>query len=90
MKKDSLPTLYVKSGCPWCADALAFFEEKKIALNIVDVRKDEKALKHLEALTGKHKTPSLEFGDFLVSDFDVDEFIEAASQSPQMKRHFKL
>ena len=33
----SKPILYIKSQCPWCKDALAFFKSNNIALDIRDV-----------------------------------------------------
>ena len=35
MSKDvNKPILYVKQGCPWCIDALAYFKQKEIELEI--------------------------------------------------------
>ena len=43
------PILYVKTGCPWCVDALAYFESKEVNLEIVDVRADPNRMDELVA-----------------------------------------
>ncbi len=77
------PILYVKQGCPWCIDALAYFKQKNVELEIIDVRSDPTRLKELEQISGQTKTPTLKHGDFMVKDFDLDEFEQALAQNPQ-------
>ena len=77
------PILYVKQGCPWCIDALAYFKQKNVELEIIDVRSDPTRLKELELISGQTKTPTLKHGDFMVKDFDLDEFEQALAQNPQ-------
>ncbi len=77
------PILYVKQGCPWCIDALAYFKQKNVELEIIDVRSDPTRLKELEQISGQTKTPTLKHGDFIVKDFDLDEFEQALAQNPQ-------
>ena len=47
------PILYVKQGCPWCVDALAYFEDKQIKLNVVDVRNDPRKMDELIEVLGE-------------------------------------
>ena len=77
------PILYVKQGCPWCADALAYFEDKQIKLNVVDVRNDPRKMDELLAVSGQTLTPTLKNGDFVVADFDLQEFEQALSANPE-------
>ena len=77
------PKLFVKEGCPWCIDALAFFKSKSIDLEIIDVRKDPSRLPELIEISGQSKTPTLQNEDFIVADFDLDEFEDAMSKNPE-------
>ena len=77
------PILYVKTGCPWCVDALAYFENKEVNLEIVDVRADPSRMDELVVVSGQTKTPTLKHGDFLVTDFDLQEFEAALAQHPE-------
>jgi hypothetical protein len=39
-------------------------------------------MRQLVALTGQSKCPSFRYGDFIVADFGVDEFINKARKHP--------
>ena len=84
------PILYVKQGCPWCIDALVYFKQKNVELEIIDVRSDPTRLKELEQISGQTMTPTLKHGDFLVKDFDLDEFEQALAQNPQAAKKLGL
>ena len=79
----SKPKLYVKEGCPWCIDALAYFKTKSMELEIIDVRNDPSRMPELIEISGQSKTPTLQNGEFIVADFDIDEFEEAMSKNPE-------
>ena len=51
------PKLFVKEGCPWCIDALAFFKSKSIDLEIIDVRKDLQDCQNSLKLVVKQSIP---------------------------------
>ncbi len=76
------PVLYIKSGCPWCVAALDFFKQHGVALDVREVRQDAAARERMETISGQTKTPTFEFGDFMVADFDVEEFCAALRQAP--------
>ena len=82
MKK---PKLFVKARCPWCIDALAYFESKQVELDIIDVRADSRRMDELIAISGQTKTPTLKHGDFVVADFDLEEFEAALAKNPEAK-----
>lgn len=84
------PILYVKTGCPWCTRALAFFAEKKIALDVKDVLRDGEAMTRMRKISGQDKTPTMEFGDFVCADFAVDEFLDAVGKRPDVKKALGL
>lgn len=86
----SKPKLFVKEGCPWCVEALAYFESKSLSLNIIDVRKDPSKMKDLIAASGQSKTPTLQNGDFVVADFDIGEFEDAMCKNPAEAKNLGL
>lgn len=78
----SLPILYVKQGCPWCIDALAYFKDKNMQLQLIDVNKEAGMMQELIRVSGQSKTPTLKNGDFVVADFDISEFEQALQDNP--------
>ena len=85
----SKPTLYVKQGCPWCIDALAYFNAKGIDLEVIDVRAEPKRMNELIEVSGQSMTPTFKHGDFVVADFDLEEFEAALEQNPKAKNNLK-
>ena len=83
----SKPTLYIKQGCPWCVDALAYFNAKGIDLEVIDVREEPKRMNELIEVSGQSMTPTFKHGDFLVADFDLEEFEIALEQNPEAKNN---
>ena len=79
----NLPILYVKQGCPWCVEALAYFKKQGIDLDIVDVRIHPDKMADLQRISEQGMTPTLKNGDFIVADFDIGEFEEALRQNPE-------
>ena len=84
------PILYVKSGCPWCVDALDYFKSKGLNLEVVDLRSDPSRMDELFAVSGQTKTPTLKHEDFVVADFDLDEFETALTRNPEAKAKLGL
>ena len=82
----NLPILYIKQGCPWCIDALEYFKKIELKLNVVDVRQDPTKMNELLGCSGQSKTPTLKNGDFVVADFDLDEFKQAMLKNPAEAR----
>ena len=65
--------LYVKRGCPYCAIAMDYLDQKNIAYEKVDVRGDEAGMKKLKEISGQTRTPTLVWGDKVLANFGVDE-----------------
>ena len=84
------PILYIKSGCPWCREALTFFSEQGIEVDIQDVNESASAYQRMIAVSDQTKTPTFEFDDFVVADFDVAEFLEELDQRPDIKEALGL
>ena len=84
------PILYIKQGCPWCIDALDYFKRKKLDLDIRDVRGSEEGMAELEEVSGQSLTPTLVHGNFLVADFDIDEFEAALDRNPTARKELGI
>jgi glutaredoxin len=85
MNQHHLPILYVKRGCPWCREALAFFSRNGIELDIRDVNASKKDMNRMLEVSGQSLTPTFEFGEFVVADFAVDEFLDELEQCPEVR-----
>ena len=86
----NLPILFVKQGCPWCVEALEYFQEIDLSLDIVDVRQNPDKMDELFACSGQSLTPTLKYGDFVVSDFDINEFKQAMLENPEEAKKLGL
>ncbi|MDH4469408.1 MAG: glutaredoxin family protein [Verrucomicrobiae bacterium] len=64
--------LYIKSGCPWCRDAIQWLDAHGISYQTIDVLIDRSSYDEMIALSGQTKTPTLQTEDKRVlADFDV-------------------
>ncbi|HVU38224.1 MAG TPA: glutaredoxin family protein [Opitutales bacterium] len=87
MKK---PILYVKRGCPWCREALAYFSQHGVEVDVRDVNESKAAMQRMMEISGQTKTPTLEYGDFVVADFSVNELLDELAQVPEVKKELGL
>lgn len=85
MSHINTPILYIKSGCPWCREALTFFNAQGVDLDVRDVLQNSKDMNAMVSLSGQTKTPTFEFEDFMVADFSVDEFVAELSEFPEVQ-----
>ncbi|MEM0965693.1 MAG: glutaredoxin family protein [Verrucomicrobiota bacterium] len=79
------PVLYIKAGCPWCKEALVFFDQHGVDLTVKDVNRESDAMMQMVEISGQTKTPTFEFGDFVVADFDTDEFMAELDEFPEVR-----
>lgn len=86
MSKQPLPILYIKSGCPWCREALAFFNSQGVDIDVRDVNENAKDMDAMVALSGQTKAPTFEYEDFVVADFDVNEFLSELNEFPEIRK----
>ena len=56
-------------------------------LEIIDVRKDPSRMPELIEISGQSKTPTLQNEDFIVADFDIDEFEMRFLKTPKKQRN---
>lgn len=68
-------TLYVKTRCPWCVEALAYLRENGYDFREVDVNRDAAAYAEMQKLSGQRLTPTLviESTGQMLPDFDVGQ-----------------
>ena len=81
-----IPTVYIKPGCPWCREALSFFSQHGVEVSVRDVTSSKQNMQRMVEISSQTKTPTFEFGEFMVADFSVEEFLDALEQSPETKR----
>lgn len=72
---DELPILYVKTGCPWCAEAIAFLGEHGIGYREKNVTEDPVAFAEMRRKTGQSSAPSLDWHGDILADFGVGELV---------------
>ena len=84
------PILYIKPGCPWCREAMAFFSQHGVELDVRDVNASPASMHRMIEVSGQALTPTLEFGDFIVADFSVNELLDELEQVPDLKRELGL
>jgi len=75
MTQDKLPILYVKPGCPWCTEAVAFLTEHGIGYREQDVVADASARSEMERKSGQTKAPTLDWNGKILADFGLDELV---------------
>ncbi len=63
--------IYTKTGCPWCAEALAFLRGKKVAFEEREVRDNPAYFAELKAKSGQEKTPTLDLNGEILADTDA-------------------
>jgi glutaredoxin 3 len=67
------PFLYLKMGCPWCAQAESFLQGRDIPYDKVNVLADQEAYQRMQKISGQTKTPTMEWGDEVLADFEVKQ-----------------
>jgi glutaredoxin len=75
MNSDLLPILYVKTGCPWCAEAIDFLATHGVPFREQNVSTNIAALADLVKKSGQSKAPTLDWHGEILADFGVAELI---------------
>ena len=86
----NIPILYIKSGCPWCTEALSYFSTNNIRLETREVRSNKAFMEQMVKHSSQTKTPTFVHGKFVVADFDIGEFKAALNQAPAVKAQLGL
>ena len=69
------PTLYVKTGCPWCEEVLDYLDDKEIEYDKVIVSGDREAMDEMVEVSGQSKAPTMDWDGDVLADFGVDELV---------------
>ena len=80
------PIIYIKPGCPWCRSAMSFLSQHGVPVEVRDVTASTQNMSRMIEISGQSLTPTFEFGEFIVADFSVEEFIDALEQVPEVKQ----
>lgn len=72
--------VYIKPGCPWCVDAIAFLRREEIDFEEIDVIGNPEKFAEMREISGQTYAPTLSMqtdeGDVILADFDVGELKE--------------
>lgn len=69
------PILYVKTGCPWCEEVLAFLDRHCLPYEKCVVTGDAAAMQRMVALSGQTKAPTMDWAGEVLADFGVNELV---------------
>lgn len=78
-------TVYIKSFCSWCHEALAWLDQHGYRYEVRDVLADPEAMERMRDISRQSMTPTLEVDGKVLADFDtgqLSEFLEANSINP--------
>jgi glutaredoxin len=72
---EELPALYIKPGCPWCDEVVAFLDEHGVPYRRIDVTADAENFARMRRLSGQDKAPTLDWRGDILADFGVAELV---------------
>ena len=75
MTPEPLPILYIKTGCPWCTEAVSFLSEHGIGYREQNIGTDATARADMERKSGQGKVPTLDWRGKILADFGIDELV---------------
>ena len=75
MKPNSV-RLFVKSGCPWCDDAVEWLDARGIPFQTLNVFAHPKAYKEMRELSGQERAPVLDVDGQILADFDAGQLAQ--------------
>ncbi len=90
MDRRQKPILYVKANCPWCREALTFFNSQGVDLDLRDVNENAKDMDAMVSISGQTNAPTFEHADFIVADFSVDEFLAELNEFPEVRHNLGI
>ncbi len=71
----TIPILYVKTGCPWCEEVLEYLDGRSIAYQKITVSGNPDAMEEMIDLSGQSKAPTMNWDGEVLADFGVDELV---------------
>lgn len=73
MKKPHRIRLFVKPGCPWCAEAMEGLRMRGVEHETLDVISDLKAMEEMKRISGQTRAPTLDIDGHVLADFGAHE-----------------
>lgn len=70
-----MPIVYIKPGCPWCSEVLAYLAQNRIEHDTVVVSGNAEAMREMVDLSGQSKAPTMDWNGEVLADFGVEELI---------------
>ncbi len=68
--------LFIKPYCGWCAEAMAWLDQRRVAYEKLDVVRDGRAYEEMRALSGQSLAPVIEVDGEVLADFGAEELAE--------------
>ena len=72
---NNIPILYMKPGCPWCDDVVAFLDEHGVPYHQTNIAQDPLAEETMRRISGQSKVPTLDWHGHILADFGVEELV---------------
>ncbi len=76
MTSTVVPTLYLKTGCGWCAEVVEYLDGRGLAYRSVVVTGNPAAYAELIELSGQQRAPTMDWDGEVLADFGVEELQE--------------
>lgn len=70
-----MPILYIKPGCPWCEDVLAYLKQHSLEVETVIVSGNPEKMQEMIELSGQSKAPTMNWHGEVLADFGVEELV---------------
>jgi glutaredoxin 3 len=70
---NGLPILYVKTGCPWCEQAIEILDENGVGYHLRNVTEDAQQFAEMKDKSKQDKAPVLDWHGQILADFGPDE-----------------
>lgn len=70
---NNLPILYVKSGCPWCEQAIEILDENGVSYQLRNVSEQRDHFDEMKRKSRQEKAPVLDWHGQVLADFGPDE-----------------
>ncbi|HMO63675.1 MAG TPA: glutaredoxin family protein [Verrucomicrobiota bacterium] len=65
--------LFVKPGCPWCHEAVAWLDARGLRHELLNVSRSRALFDEMAALSGQTRAPVIEVDGRVLADFGADE-----------------
>lgn len=67
------PKLYIKRGCSWCDEAIAYLKNHRVEVESVVVSGNAEGMDEMKRISGQTKAPTLDWNGEVLADFGVEE-----------------